>query len=172
MKITNIQSAYSAQLNSLRKQRKSLLSEQKAMEGIEEYRPEYDKLTLSLEKIDEEYETLQNSMDEVLERQMMLENIKNAKEQGDSMAEAYEDMAKCMEIARRIASGAKVPAKDAKKLMEFSSEMYMLAVNEAMMARKTGKEYDSLWEDEEEENAQESDSQAGDAEQTEECPET
>lgn len=34
---------------------------------------------------------------------------------------AFEDMAKIMEIARRISRGDKVPAKDEKKLMEFCS---------------------------------------------------
>ena len=67
------------------------------------------------------------------------------------MQEYGEEVAKCLEIARRIANGDKVPASDEKKLMDFNMEVYMAAKNMAVMnADKKHKEYDSLWEEKEE----------------------
>lgn len=54
-------------------------------------------------------------------------NSEVAKQQGDAMEEAAEDMAKCLEIARRISRGDKVPAQDEKKLMDFNMEIYQIA---------------------------------------------
>jgi hypothetical protein len=55
-----------------------------------------------------------------------------------------------MEIARRISKGDKVPASDEQKLMEFNMEIYQMAKNMAVMnANKKHKEWDSLWDDEE-----------------------
>ncbi len=54
-----------------------------------------------------------------------------------------------MEVARRIMKGAKVPASDEKKLMEYSMELYMAAKNMAVLnENKKKEEYDSLWDDE------------------------
>ena len=67
------------------------------------------------------------------------------------MQEYGEEMAKCLEIARRIANGDRVPAQDEKKLMDFNMEVYMAAKNMAAMnTDKKHKDYDSLWGDEEE----------------------
>lgn len=60
------------------------------------------------------------------------------------------NMAKIMEVARRISKGAKVPARDEQKLMDYSMELYMAAKNMAMINASNKKEkYDSLWDDEE-----------------------
>lgn len=60
-------------------------------------------------------------------------------------------MAKIMEAARRIGKGAKVPASDEKKLMDYSMEMYLAAKNLAMLnEQKKREKYKSLWEDEDE----------------------
>ena len=68
--------------------------------------------------------------------------------------DAAKEEAKIFETARRIAKGAKVPAKDEKKVMDYSMELYMAAKNAAMLANmkknKKKEEYDSLWDDEEE----------------------
>ena len=65
------------------------------------------------------------------------------------MEEYSEDMIKIMEVARRIMKGAKVPASDGEKLMEYSMELYMAAKNMAVLnENKKKEEYDSLWDDE------------------------
>ena len=70
------------------------------------------------------------------------------------MAEGMEDMLKCLEVARRISQGEKVPASDEKKLMDFNKDLYMAAKNMAFLRaaqEKKTKEHDSLWEEEQEE---------------------
>lgn len=65
-------------------------------------------------------------------------------------AKAFDDVAKAMEIARRIARGDIVPLKDEKKLIEFSADLYQVAkASAAINAEKKHKKYDSLYDDEE-----------------------
>lgn len=71
-----------------------------------------------------------------------------AKQQGEAYRTAFENEAKMMEIARRIAKGGKVPSSDEQKLMEYSPEMYMMA-KMAALTEKSHKKYDSVFEDEE-----------------------
>lgn len=103
--------------------------------------------------------------------EMFQRQLQEGKESADAMGKATADYAKIMEIARRIARGDKVPAKDEKKLMEFDSELYQMAKMSAMMnERKKHKKHKSLFEDEEENDkreklrALESDSSATDIE--------
>ena len=71
-------------------------------------------------------------------------------QQADAAEEYAVDMAKIMEVARRIMRGAIVPASDERKLMEYSEEMYQTAKNiGAMVQRQKKEKYDSLWGDEE-----------------------
>lgn len=80
-------------------------------------------------------------------KQMYQEQAEKAKESGD----AFEDMAKLMEIARRIARGDRVPGTDEQKLMEFSMELYQVAKQAALVnAGKKHKEYGTMFDDEEE----------------------
>lgn len=72
-----------------------------------------------------------------------LESMENEKD-------AYENVGKMMEIARRIANGDRVPASDERALMEYSKEIYESAKMAAMIKKnKDPEEYDSLLEDEE-----------------------
>lgn len=67
------------------------------------------------------------------------------------MKEYGEEMAKCLEIARRISRGDKVPAQDEKKLMEFNMDIYKMAKNMAAInMNRKHEEWDSLWGEEEE----------------------
>jgi len=95
------------------------------------------------EKVQDTY-TMSNDMKrfkEDLERQ--LESSENEKD-------AFMELAKVMEIARRIAHGDKVPPKDEKKLMEYSSKLYFAAKSAAtMIENNKPKRYKSLYEDEE-----------------------
>lgn len=85
-------------------------------------------------------------------KRMYQEQAEAAKKAGES----FEDMAKIMEIARRIANGDHVPAKDEQKLMEFSDELYQAAKAAAIVnADKKHKDYDSLYDDEEESDRRE-----------------
>ena len=69
--------------------------------------------------------------------------------QAETQAKMAEEMGKIMEVFRRVSSGAKVPAKDLQKLMDYDMKLYMAAKQAALLARQNEKEYDSLWEDEE-----------------------
>lgn len=85
------------------------------------------------------------------EKQMYQEMMENTREAAEAQGEGFGDLAKAMEIARRILNGDIVPAQDEKFLMEFNSEMYMRV--KSMAERKEDPEkYDSLLEEEEDEN--------------------
>lgn len=80
----------------------------------------------------------------------LIHNANVAKQQGDAMQDAIDKEVKAMEIARRIARGGHVPLQDEQLLMEYSSEMYQMAKQAAMMAKEHEK-YDSLIDKESEE---------------------
>ena len=91
---------------------------------------------------------------------MRVWNAEVSRPQSDVMQEKSDDMAKIMEVARRIVKGAKVPASDEKKLMDYSMEVYLAAKNLAMLnERKKREKYKSLWEDEDDRQRQEYDPQ-------------
>ncbi len=71
-------------------------------------------------------------------------------EASDKSTKAFTELAKMIEIARRIANGDKVPGSDEKKLMEFNSDMYQMAKTAAMLnENKSHKKYKTMFEDEE-----------------------
>lgn len=110
----------------------------------------FDRVELSreLDAVTKEYEQTRSVMSGILQRESMIRDRESARQQSDAMAEAAQDMAKCMEIARRISSGGTVPPSDEQKLMEFNYEMYMMAKSMAVLRQGEGEEYDSLWEEE------------------------
>lgn len=72
-------------------------------------------------------------------------------ESAKKAAEGMEDMAKLMEIARRIAKGDHVPPSDEKKLAEYDSDLYQIAKAAAVLhAKEKHKKHDALFDDEEE----------------------
>lgn len=84
-------------------------------------------------------------------REMYQEQLEAAKEAAKAAGEGMEDMAKIIEIARRISRGDKVPPSDEKKLMEFDSDLYQVAkAAAALHAKEKHKEHDALFEDEDE----------------------
>lgn len=92
-------------------------------------------------------ENKQNSLEK------LLESYREQLEASNDGKDGFRDMAKLMEIARRIARGDKVPAKDEKKLMEFSPELYQIAKAAAMLhANKKHKKHKSMFDDEENNN--------------------
>lgn len=78
------------------------------------------------------------------------EELEQMRKQSKEGAEAALDLAKIMEIARRISNGDKVPPADEKKLLEYSSEMYQMAKTAALAHQndKKRKEYDALFDEE------------------------
>lgn len=104
---------------------------------------------LGLVKMEEQKENA--SAREEAEKQMYQEMLESTKEAAEAQGEGYEDLAKALEIARRILNGDIVPAQDEKFLMEYNSEIYMRVKSMAEM-KEDPEEYDSLLEDEEEED--------------------
>lgn len=73
------------------------------------------------------------------------------RESSKNQSERDMELAKVLTVARRIARGDKVPAKDEKKLMEYNFKLYMMSKNAAMMSTaKKRKKYKSLWKEDEE----------------------
>lgn len=169
MKIGEAQKAYREQLGILRGQKidyvKQREENRKKMEEAQKKSLEQG-VTFELsdaylqrekelqEKIDELSGQIKNNektLDELIEQEVGIFNSVVAEQQGDAMKEYGEEMAKCLEIARRISRGDRVPAQDEKKLMDFNMEIYQMAKEMAAMNMdKKHKEWDSLWGDEEE----------------------
>lgn len=172
MKIKEARRAYTAQLEVLRNRQRKLLKEQEehnrkfqygspeeawnggsgvVVELSEEYRKRAQELQEKIDQVKEQIEEHVKLRDEVIELETGIANVEVAKQQGEAMQEYGEEVAKCLEIARRIANGDKVPASDEKKLMDFNIEVYKAAKNMAVMnADKKHKEYESLWGEEKE----------------------
>lgn len=152
MKIGEATRFYSEQMSKLRDKRNELLDKKKALEKgeITMTDDEVAALAKSLDRVDIQYAKTSEIMGSINEQKNLLYNAEASKRTGDAMAEKAQNDAKCLEIARRLARGDKVPPKDEQKLLEFSAEMYQVAKNMAIMAKKEKpKEHDSLWEDEE-----------------------
>lgn len=172
MKIKEARQAYTAQLDILRNRQKELLKKKEENDarlkdsgmnttvssdgGVvvdlsEEYRKRAQELQEKIDKVKAQIDEHIELRDQVIEMEVGIANAEVAKQQGEAMQEYGEEMAKCLEIARRIANGDRVPAQDEKKLMDFNMEVYMAAKNMAVMNMdKKHKDYDSLWGDEEE----------------------
>lgn len=89
-------------------------------------------------------------------QEMYQRQADQARESGEKSQEAFDDLGRLMEIARRIARGDKVPLRDEKKLMEYSSDLYQMAKAAAMInAGKKHKKYKSLYEDEDKQSLEE-----------------
>lgn len=169
MKIGEAQKAYRQQLSLLRGQKRDYVNQQKEhREKMEAARKKSEEQGVTFEfseaylerekelqeKIDELSGQIKNNektLDDLIEQEAGIFNSMAAKQQGDAMKEYGEEMAKCLEIARRISRGDRVPAQDEKKLMEFNMEIYQMAKEMAAMNMEgKHKEWDSLWGEEEE----------------------
>ena len=165
MKIGEAQQKYREQVHSYRQQKSALTKQLEDVrkklqhfpadkETQEKYQSEAATLELTLDALDEKESEYQEYLDQLSERYCAYWNATVAEQQKDASKEYAADVAKIMEVARRIMKGAIVPASDEKKLMEFSQDIYQVAKNIGSMARREKKEkYDSLWEDEKEKKA-------------------
>lgn len=153
MKIGEASRLYSEQMSRLRDKRNELLEQKKALEKgeIEMTDKEVAALGKAIDCVDIQYEKASEFMEGFNSQKALLHNAEASRQTCDAMARKAEDETKCLEIARRIARGDKVPQKDEQKLLEFSMEMYQVSKNMAVMAKKEKpKEHDSLWDDEDE----------------------
>lgn len=143
--------AYRAQKSAVSKQLQTIRSRMEVSpEGQERYETEAATLELTLNALDEKQQEYQDYLEELSVQYSAYWNATVAEQQADAGAEYAAEMAKIMEVARRIMRGAIVPAADERKLMEFSEEMYQTAKSVgAMVQRRKKEKYDSLWEDEE-----------------------
>lgn len=122
MKIGEARKIYSAQLREFQQQKLSLSKQKKELERKmnifpdrkEEYSNEAATLELSYNAVSEKYEEYRNFMEQLMEQHMLLFNTEATKQQNDAMKERTEDLAKIMEVARRIGKGDHVPAYDEK----------------------------------------------------------
>lgn len=152
MKIGEARQIYGVQLDALRERRRTLLKKQEELINNQDTDPKDSKgVTLELSTLEKQIKQTQTFMDNLLAMSTGIHNAQVARQQGEAMAEYAEDVSKCMETARRISNGGKVPASDERRLMEYSFELYMSAKNAAAMnTHQSHKKYKSLWEDEEE----------------------
>lgn len=158
MKISEARQLYNGQIRAYREQQTALAKQkqelEKKMNAVEDgknlYANEAATLELTIEAVKEKQTEYRDYMDKLLEQWSATANMVSAKQQGEAMEEYVEDLAKIMEVARRIMKGGIVPPSDEKKLMDYSMEMYQAAKNMGALAKERD-EYDSLWEEEEEE---------------------
>jgi hypothetical protein len=159
MKIGEAQEIYRQQVRAYQKEKASVSKQLQNLrrrmevhtEGREQYESEAATLELTLDALKEKQEEYQDYLSDLTEQYCAYWNAAVSEQQADAAEEYAVDMAKIMEVARRIMRGAIVPAADEKKLMEYSEEMYQTAKSiGAMVQRQKREKYDSLWEDEKE----------------------
>lgn len=170
MKINEARKIYSSQLREYREQKNLLNNQKQELEqksktaGKEEqavFAKEAAVLELSINALDEKREEYQEYMNKLTEQWAAKANMIVAEQQGEAAKEYVEDLAKIMEVARRLMKGGIVPASDERKLMEYSMELYQAAKNIGALAKER-EEYDSLWEEKKEEAEEEDPMEAAD----------
>ncbi len=95
------------------------------------------------EKIKEADEERFKKQEEINEYNMAIQNLHAAKQQGEAMAETFDNQARALEIARRISEGGQVPYQDEKLLLDYSEKLYQMAKQAAILAKEHEK-YDTL----------------------------
>lgn len=150
MKIGEASLAYQARMKALNEQRKALYEQKKALEDgkLEMTDEEISALGKAIDRVEANYDNTSKGLEALNMRKMFLQNAESTKRSGEYAAKQADDYSKCLEVARRIARGDKVPAHDEQKLLEFSSVMYMTAKNMAALAQnEKTKKHKSLWKD-------------------------
>ncbi len=159
MKIGEAQQLYRGQVKAYRAQKSVIAKQLEDVKKRMKYSPgtkEEDEskaatLELTMNALDEKQEEYQEYLNKLADQYCAYWNAAVAEQQKDASKEYAQDMAKIMEVARRIMKGSIVPASDEKKLMEFSMDLYQVAKNiGSMVQRQKREKYDSLWGDEEE----------------------
>ncbi len=161
MKIGEALTAYRVERKMIVQQRRELYKRKESLEkrmnategGRERYADEAATLQLSIDSVNQRFEENLKVLDQLTEQKAAVWNGEVAKQQADAMEDYAVDMAKIMEVAHRISKGGIVPASDEKKLLDYSFEMYQAAKSMGAMVQmqKKREKYDSLWDDEEDE---------------------
>lgn len=115
----------------------------------EQYEQEAATLELNFQKLDEKSKEYLDFQSEIIELENGYFNMLNSQYMAEDKAKASEDELKCIETARRLMKGDRVPPQDEEKLMMYNYKLYMAAKQMGILA-KEHEEDDSLWEDEEE----------------------
>lgn len=150
MKIRDAKQAYAAHRHQLWEKREALAKVLKEQEQ-HPLTSTLDRVELSreLSAADAQYQAVDQALMGITATETKIFGVECSRRQAETQAKMAEDMGKIMEVYRRIASGAKVPAKDEQKLMDYDFKLYMAAKQAALMAQRDEEEYDSLWGDEE-----------------------
>lgn len=181
MQIKEARGIYQSQIKSYSKTASELRQKQKELEkkiketpnGKVVYENEAVSLELSLNAVEKKQNEYRDYMEKVMDKRTNVEMLVSTEQQTDSMKEAAEEQMKILEVARRLMKGAKVPQADEMKLMKFDSGLYQMAKNIGAMVQKEKQEkYDSLWDEEEENDAQNPNEVADSAEAPVGAPDT
>ena len=161
MKLGEALTAYRTERKIIVQERRELFKQKESLErkmnategGRERYAEEAATLELSINNVVERFEENLKVLDQLTEQEAAVWNAEVARQQADVMEDAAIELGKIMEVAHRIAKGAIVPATDEKKLLDYSFEMYQASKSMGAMVQmqKKREKYDSLWDDEEEE---------------------
>ena len=123
--------------------------------GVKEDYEQAATLELSIEGMNKRIDENNEALGGLIEQWSLIANAESVKQQSEAVEEESIEMAKIMEVARRISKGDHVPFSDEKKLMEYSSDLYQTAKAAGMLRRaKEYKEYESLWDEEKKEPEQ------------------
>ena len=169
MKIGEAQKAYRQQLNLLRGQKRDFVNQREenrkkmeeakkkseeqgvTFEFAEAYLEREKELQEKIDELSGQIKKDEKTLDDLINQEVGIFNSIVSEQQADAMKEYGEEMAKCLEIARRISRGDHVPAQDEKKLMDFNMDIYKMAKEMAAVNMdKDAKEWESLWGEEEE----------------------
>ena len=166
MKIKDAEQTYQTQKTAIAKKQNELKKKMEtSADGSTLFGNEAAVLQLTYDALDKKQNEYANYLDQLSEQRFAIEELENTKQQGKAAEKAGKDLAKIMEVARRIMKGAKVPGSDERKLMEFDSKLYQMAKSIGAMAKqRKRKEYKSLWEDEEKQETQDPSEVADEAE--------
>lgn len=148
MKIRDAKQAYAAHRHEIWEKREALAKVLKEQER-HPLTSAFDRVELSkeLSLLDAQYDAVDQALMGITAAETKAFGDECNRQQMEVQAKMAEDLGKIMEVYRRVASGAKVPAKDLQKLMDYDMKLYALARQAAMLAQQNDKEYDSLWED-------------------------
>ena len=184
MKVGEAQKLYRAQRATIIDRRRKLVKKKEEtdnkikttfdLDKREIYANEAATLELSIGALNEKFDENQEVLDRLTDQYVSVFNAEASKQQKDAMEDAAMEMSKILETARRIGKGARVPATDEKKVMEYSMDLYLAAKNLAMlnkMNQKKKDKYDSLWGDEEDKQEYDPEGKAENAETSVGMPE-
>lgn len=155
MKIGEASQAYQARMKALNEQRKALYEQKKALEDgkLEMTDEEISALGKAIDRVEANCDNASKVLEALNMQKMFLQNAESSKRSGEYAKKQADNYSKCLEVARRIARGDKVPPQDEKKLLEFSTVMYQMSKNMAAMAQnEKAKKHKSLWKNGEDDN--------------------